>query len=137
MTFVRYITIQVLAYGIDLGAFLIVLNIVVVAPVLANVIAKVAAGLFAFVAHRHFTFRATDGVSARVQAVSYFVLLTLNIPVASALLALLLMFITEPIVAKFISDVICVGLTYFLSKYFIFTVRTNQARKSSSAGVDA
>lgn len=137
MTFVRYITIQLLAYGIDMGAFLIVLNIGVVGPVLANVIAKFAAGLFAFVAHRHFTFRASDGVAARGQAVRYFVLLALNIPVASAFLALLLMCRTEPIVAKFIADVICVGLTYFLSKHFIFTGRTNQARKSNSAGVNA
>lgn len=134
MTFVRYIAIQLLAYSIDMGAFLIALNIGVVGAVFANVIAKLAAGLFAFVAHRHFTFRVADGVAGRGQAIRYFVLLALNIPLASAILALLLMWLPEPVAAKFIADVICVGLTYLLSKNFIFTGRPKQARKSNSAG---
>ena len=131
----RYIAIQLLAYSIDMGAYLIALNIGVVGPVIANVIAKCAAGLFAFVAHRHFTFRAANGVGARGQAIRYFVLLALNIPLASAILALLLMWIPEPVVVKFIADVICVALTFLLSKHFIFTGRPKQASKSDSAGV--
>lgn len=135
MTFVRYVFIQVLAYSIDMGAFLIVLSVGVVGPILANVISKFAAGLFAFVAHRRFTFRATNGESVKEQAVKYFVLLTLNIPLASAILALLLMWLPGAVLAKLIADMICIGLTYFLSKYFIFTRQPKQA-KSDSIGLD-
>lgn len=137
MTFVRYTAIQLLAYSIDMGAFLITLSIIMDSPISANVIAKFAAGLFAFFAHRHFTFRAADGVAASGQAIKYFFLLALNIPLASAILALLLMWFHEPVVAKFISDVICVGFTYVLSKHFIFTAQLKQASKSQSKGVGA
>jgi putative flippase GtrA len=37
------------------------------------------------------------------------------------ILALLLVWIAEPVAAKFIADIVCVALTYGLSKRFIFT----------------
>lgn len=135
MTFIRYIAIQLLAYGIDMGMFLVVLHCGLAGPVSANVMAKVAAGLFAFVAHRHFTFGVAKGTAARGQAIRYFVLLGLNIPAASAILALFLVWIAEPVVVKFIADVICVGVTYLLSKCFIFTSQRKPSKKADSAGV--
>jgi len=134
MTFLRYSAIQLLAYGIDMGMFLGVLFTGAVGPVAANVVAKLTAGLFAFVAHRHFTFRVAEGVAARGQAIRYFVLLALNVPVASAILALLLVWIPEPVAAKFVADVICVGLTYLLSKHFIFAGQRTHLKKTGSAG---
>ena len=134
MTFLRYIAIQVSAYGIDVGAFLILLTTEQVTPVFANVMAKIAAGIFAFLAHRHFTFSAARGTAAGGQAVKYFALLLINIPVASAILALLLIFVYEPVLVKLVADVICVGMTYLLSKKFIFNSRPIGTGRSGSEG---
>lgn len=137
MTFVRYVAIQLLAYGIDMGMFLIFFKSGIAGPIEANILAKLAAGAFAFVAHRHFTFRVAESITLKGQAVRYFVLLALNIPVASAILALLLLWIAEPVAAKFIADVICVALTYLLSKHLIFTSQQQKPKKADSAGVGA
>lgn len=134
MTFVRYIGIQLLAYGIDMGMFLVLLLAGSAGPVLANVVAKLAAGSFAFVAHRRFTFRVVDGIPIKGQALRYFILLALNIPVASAILALMLLLVDEPVAAKLISDVIIVGLTYLISRHFIFSDRQGHSKKTGSAG---
>lgn len=135
MTFVRYVAIQLLAYGIDMGLFLIVLQAGLCGPILANVLAKLAAGIFAFVAHRSFTFRVGENPAIRRQAIRYFLLLALNVPVASAILAFLLLWVAEPVAAKFIADVVCVALTYGLSKYFIFTGQQKHPERKNSTGV--
>lgn len=136
MTFIRYTTIQLLAYGIDMGLFLIVLQSGLTGPINANVLAKLAAGIFAFVAHRSFTFRVSENTAIRQQAIRYFLLLALNVPVASATLALLLVWIAEPVAAKFIADIVCVALTYGLSKYFIFTGQQGCSERRNCTGAD-
>jgi putative flippase GtrA len=137
MTFIRYSSIQLLAYGIDMGLFLIVMQSGLSGPILANVMAKLAAGIFAFIAHRSYTFRVSDSPAVRQQAVRYFSLLALNIPVASAILALLLAWVAAPVADKFIADVVCVALSYLLSKHFIFTgqQKPQKAKNSSGAGI--
>ena len=135
MTFVRYVAIQLLAYGIDMGLFLIIFKSGISGPIMANVLAKLAAGIFAFFVHRNFTFRVADSSPLRHQAIRYFVLLALNVPVASAILALLLVWIAEPVAAKFIADIICVALTYGLSKHFIFTGQKKHPDRKNSTGV--
>lgn len=136
MTFLRYIAIQLLAYGIDMGVFWLMLFVGTVEPVGANVVAKLLAGIFAFVSHRHFTFRVAGGVNAQAQAVRYFVLLTMNVPFASVILALLLRWISGPFLAKFIADVICVGVTYLLSKHFVFAKPQAPSKQARAIGVD-
>jgi putative flippase GtrA len=121
MTFVRYGLVQVFAYGIDMGGFLLLLQTQLVGPLVANVIAKVAAGLFAFAAHRHFTFGTGERANTGSQAVRYFALLGLNIPLSSGLLALLMLWIPQPPIAKFIADVVIVAITYWISKLLVFT----------------
>lgn len=132
MTFLRYIAVQLVAYGIDMSVFLAVLFSGALGPVETNVIAKLSAGLFAFVAHRQFTFRVAESIAAKEQAIRYFVLLALNVPVASVILTFLLLWIPEPVMAKFIADVICVGLTYLLSKHFIFFGQQASLKKADS-----
>lgn len=135
MTFVRYVAIQLLAYGIDMGVFLIVFKSGLTGPIEANALAKLAAGTFAFTAHRNFTFRVGERSSIRHQATRYFLLLILNIPIASIILALLLAWITQPVAAKFIADIVCVALTYGLSKRFVFTGQQRcKVNESSTAG---
>ena len=146
MTFLRYLLIQVLAYGIDMGLFLSILHLDFNwdGPILANVVSKLAAGCFAFVAHRNFTFAVEGSGFARSQAARYFLVLAVNVPVASAILGLflillplvvnvpmvsailglILLWIPLPVVAKFLSDIVCVSLSYILSKHFIYKVQT-------------
>ena len=132
MTIVRYTAIQFLAYGIDMSTFFFALSIEAIGPISANVIAKIIAGFFAFIAHRNFTFLSANNVSPRGQAIKYFLLLGLNIPVASVILIFLLMFFSEPVLAKFIADVICVGLTYLFSKYVVFKSPSKPAKLDST-----
>ena len=119
MTFIRYGAIQVLAYALDMGTFLLFLALFTDQPVLANVLGKGVAGVFAFFLHRHFTFVASAG-SGKSQAIRYFSLLAINIPLASGLLGLGLLFVDHPTAVKFLSDVACVFFTYWISKLFVF-----------------
>ena len=120
MRFVRYVMVQVVAYGLDMGGFLLLITYATMEPLPANVIGKVLAGLFAFVAHRSFTFGVSGTSGTRQQAIRYFTLLTLNIPLSTLLLGASLWLIPFAVAAKFVADVVLVLLTYWLSKRFIF-----------------
>lgn len=124
MTFFRYGAIQLVAYGLDMGIFLLLVALFADQPVLANVAGKVVAGTFAFFSHRHFTFLSTR-VGSKAQALRYFSLLAINIPLASVLLSAGLYLIDNPVPVKFVSDVICVALTYWISKRFVFRTDTH------------
>lgn len=123
MTFIRYVGIQLLAYMVDMGGFLIILKVGFLGPIAANVIGKVVAGIFAFIAHRRFTFCTNDVADRYHQAVRYFLLLLFNAPLSSGLLALVLIWCDRPVIAKVVADVVIVALTYWLSKSFVFTRR--------------
>lgn len=116
----RYTVIQLLAYSIDMGFFLVILQPAFFNYILANSISKCFAGIFAFVAHRRFTFHVNKKDSTRQQAIRYFLLLIFNIPISSVILALLLLLITNPAPAKLIADIICVFFSYGMSKYCVF-----------------
>jgi putative flippase GtrA len=115
----RYGMIQVLAYALDMGTFMLLMTGFKEHPVLANIAAKGVAGIFAFFVHRHFTFRSSAG-SGKAQALRYFTLLGLNIPIASLLFTAGLYLINAPAAVKFTSDVACVAITYWISKRFVF-----------------
>lgn len=138
MTFARYVAIQLFAYLIDMGGFLLLIHSSWSGPFVANVAGKTAAGLFAFVAHRHFTFQGAHKSGRKAQAVKYFVLLALNMPLSTAVLAVLLMIIEHAALAKGIADGICVLLTYWLSKTFIFAgPRFDSALPSRHSGPES
>lgn len=113
----RYLGVQVVAYGIDYGAYALVYfaggN-----ALAANIVGKVLAGAFAFLAHRAFTFRSSDG-PVGTQLVRYAGLLALNIPLSSACLYVLMAWL-PPLVAKVVADVACVAVTYALSRSLVF-----------------
>lgn len=134
MIFLRYVLIQLLAYGIDMGLFLVLLHSGFSSAIGCNVLAKFCAGVFAFMSHRYFTFHVNEKASISQQAIRYFSLLALNIPIASAVLALLLVWIANPVAAKFMADISCVVLTYILSKRFIFTSQVSPIAEKSSTG---
>lgn len=120
MTFVRYVAVQLVAYAIDLGVFVLLFHAGVTGPIAANVVAKLAAGAFAFQAHRGYTFRVQGRTRIGREAMKYALLLALNVPLASALLALLMLVVPSATVAKIAADVICVGLTFMLTKHGVF-----------------
>jgi len=130
MTFLRYLLIQVFAYGIDMGTFLFLLHFDLAGPIIANIGSKLAAGSFAFVAHRRYTFNVAESGFAGRQAVRYFIVLVTNVPVASAMLVFILIWVPLPVVAKFLSDIVMVALSYVLSKKFIFNLQSNSSINS-------
>jgi len=120
MTFFRYILVQLFAYAIDMGFFMMAINFLAVKPIAANVCSKIAAGIFAFIVQRSFTFRVSERQLIRGQAFRYLLALGINIPIASGVLAAMFYWITVPVVAKLATDVLCVAISYALGKYFIF-----------------
>jgi putative flippase GtrA len=118
--FGRYIAVQLAAYVLDMGSFLIFLGEFPDHPVWANVGGKLVAGTFAFFAHRKITF-ALSAKSAPAEMLKYTLLLLANIPMTSAVLVLLLKFTDNVTTAKFLADVSCVGITFLLAKRLVFT----------------
>jgi putative flippase GtrA len=117
--FSRYLGVQVVAYGLDMGSFLLLS--IMLGPLTSNVLSKIVAGIFAFIAHRRITFKVHGHGDGRTQLLKYALLLAVNIPLSSGLLALLLPWIAPAALAKFAGDVACVGFTFVLSRYVVFT----------------
>ena len=120
MRFLRYLIVQCIAYGLDLGGFLLLFSVLGSGPLPANAAGKIVAGVFAFLAHRSFTFRLTGHSPEPRQVIGYCLLLTLNIPLSSAVLFGLMQFIPLTIVAKVAADAVCIGITYTLSRKYVF-----------------
>jgi putative flippase GtrA len=91
-----------------------------------------ASGIFSFLLLRIFVFE-VKGERHRVQALQYLILLLINILLTSAALALALTLIPYVIVAKFVSDVSCLTLSYLVSKHYIFV--DNATHKNSQADI--
>lgn len=124
-TFARYVGVQVAAYAVDMGGFAVLLA-AGTRPLVANVIGKVLAGVVAFLMHRRFTFKGARHGSFSSQMWRYALVLLANIPVSSAVLALLLHVIAAPVPAKFVADVLILAVTYWLSKSVIFRGRAGE-----------
>ena len=136
MIFFRYIIVQLLAYVIDVGLFLIVLQSGLLGLILANVLSKCAAGVFAFIAHRYFTFRIGEKPAMKTQAIRYFLLLAFNIPLSSVAILLFNLWFIEPIGSKFGADIVCVALTYIVSKHFVFSGKLGDSEQKKLTGAD-
>jgi putative flippase GtrA len=118
-TFFRYNLVQIVAYGLDFGSFWLLANPASVNPLIANCVGKLLAGVFAFVLHKGFTFRAARSGRASAEAVRYFTLLLLNIPLSSLVLTFLLAVLPTSI-AKVASDVTCLAITFLLVRTAVF-----------------
>ncbi len=125
MRFIRYVGVQVATYGVDMGLFLLLFALAGWGAVAANILAKVCAGVSAYLAHRYFTFEAARRGAHLRQAAMYAGLWALNVPLATGLLALFLLLGMPAVAAKFVADVFCVGFNYWASGRFIFTSGRN------------
>lgn len=133
MTFARYVLVQLVAYLIDMGGFLLILKLGWAGWLVANIVGKGFAGVFAFFAHRNFTFRGAQEGSGKAQATKYFVLLGLNLPLSTAVLALVLKVLPQPVPAKLVADAVCILVTYWLSKKVVFSRSQKNTRTSAPA----
>ena len=134
MEFLRYVAVQVLAYGVDMGGFLY-LQTLGLSALTANGLGKVAAGIFAFLVHKGFTFRTPQSESTGKQAIKYAALLALNIPLSSLVLSVMMTFVPHVSGAKFASDVLCVLITYSLTRLFVFgSAKSTKAVHTADAG---
>ncbi|NCT57041.1 MAG: GtrA family protein [Legionella sp.] len=123
MKFFRYIMIQLFAYVIDMGSFLVMLGFFMLNPMIANILGKLAGGVFAFVAHRNITFKSNHKKDRAAQARRFFMLSLLNIPLSSMALMMLLYGVPYVVLAKFMADVSCVFLNYWINKTFVFVAQ--------------
>lgn len=119
MTLFRYLLVSAATYAIDLGAYVILVALGV-GPVVANLLGKIPAGIFAFTTHRAFTFRIADPGGIRHEAARYVALLCANAPISSAILWGLLRVIPDPTLAKIAADVLTVCATFLLTRHFVF-----------------
>lgn len=116
-------SIQACAYAIDMGFFLVFIHSMALDPIWANVSSKLISACFSFSAHRNFTFSGADPDAKFSQALKYFLLLGLNVPLSTLILAVLMKWIVLPALAKFIADVLCVGISFLQTKYLVFSKR--------------
>lgn len=119
----RYIIVQMLAYGIDMGVFLLAVSVVGVGPLPANIVSKVCAGFFAFLMHRQFTFRLQESQYDRTQPLKYFLLLGLNVPLATVLLWFVLTLISHAVIAKVLSDIAIIFINFMLSRHWVYRTK--------------
>jgi len=119
--FSRYLAVQIAAYCLDMGFFLLASTVMGWSVLVSNIGAKILAGAFAFFSHRRVTFNVHDRGGSHVQVIKYVVLLSLNVPLSSAALMLLLPWVSPDYLAKFLADAACIGITFLLSRYLVFT----------------
>lgn len=129
MQFVRYLLVQVPAYCLDMGGFILLFAHFHIEPLLANAVSKILAGVFAFIAHRRFTFGVAKTGPKVQQGLRYFALLALNIPLSALVLGVMLLVIPTTVLAKFVADMLYVVLTYWLSKQLVF-IGSNPVKSS-------
>ncbi len=126
LQFMRYLLVGVVTYGVDISVFLVLLNLFGTDLLLANAVSKVSAGLFSFFAHRIFTFGVVAPLGRGRQAIRYFILLALNVPLSALILSAMLLINPMEVGAKLQSDVIIVLISYAQSKFIVFRMRGGQ-----------
>jgi putative flippase GtrA len=116
---IRYLIVGIFVYLVDLCTYLILLYLLGAGISFANWSGKTLGGVVGFFAHRSFTFRAQTGDTTK-QAIRYFIILILYAPFSSLVLKVILFFLSNAVVAKFLSDAFCIVLSYIFSKFLIF-----------------
>lgn len=132
MRFVRYLMVQLVGYGLDMGTFIVLMSYFAMGPISANIGGRLLSGIFAFFIHRRFTFGVAGSGGQVQQAARYFMLMIVNLPISAVILSATLWVISIPTLAKFVADVMGVLLTYWMTKRFVFL----DASASRSQAID-
>lgn len=116
----RYLLVAGIAYSIDFGGFILLIYLKY-PPILSNIIVKIVAAIFGFYSHRYFTYSIKDKANIAHHAFRYFGLALIYVPVSSGALYICLIIISNPLLAKFITDVILFILMFFITSKFTFS----------------
>lgn len=120
MEFARYLVAGALTYALDFSVFLILTDLAGTAPVYANVVAKLAGGVFSFFSHRMFTFGIRESAGSRRQAVRYFAALAVNVPLFAAVFVAVHAVLRHDLATKVVSDILCIAIAYLEMKFMVF-----------------
>lgn len=131
--FLRYLMVQLVGYGLDMGTFILLMSYFSMGPISANIGGRLLSGIFAFFVHRKFTFGGSVSGGQFQQAVRYFLLMVVNLPISAAILSATLWVIHIPTAAKFAADVMGVLLTYWLTKRFVFLNANEKSVQTTDA----
>ena len=118
--FYNYLFIQSIAYCIDLGIFFMIFQFSNKNEIIANLLSKIISAIFSFYFLRKFVFLNFKNSLILKQVNRFFLILILNLPISSLTIFLISKFISLAILAKFISDVLCVLLSFWLTKNYTF-----------------
>lgn len=115
---IRYV---IVGGGTYVADFLIYLLVVTLAPTMylqGNVAGRLTGAVIGFVMHKYWTFGGQHSRSIVTQALSYALLLFLNIGLSSALLMGFNTYRPDigPVLARVITDILVIGFTFIFSK---------------------
>ena len=117
-TYFRYLLVALAAYFIDFVGFIIILYLFEISPVIANIVIKVFASLTGYFLHKKFTYKLSK--MHMTGSFLWFGSAFIYTPLSSILLSILLLYIQNPIIAKFISDILMYFLSYIYNTKIIF-----------------
>lgn len=120
MIFLRYGLVAGVAYGIDLGGFILLLSYGL-SPLTSNIIIKLVAAIFGFFSHRYFTYSIKNFNEIKKEAIRYFSLAIFYTPTSSIFLYGIMQIVKNPIYAKAISDISLFILMYWITSNFAFS----------------
>lgn len=123
---VRYLVVGVLIYTIDMLSFIFAFYLLGINEIFANSFAKIFAGSLGFFLHKKITFQVNTLESSAVQQYRYLLLLLLTSISSIGLFYYIQMIIWNPVVSKFISDIIIVILSYLISKQWVFSTENGK-----------
>jgi putative flippase GtrA len=126
MLLIRYLIVAGLAYGIDLGGFILLLGLNY-SPFVSNILVKVVAAIFGFFGHRYFTYVVTDNQDMSKHAIKYFGLALFYTPVSSIFLYLLMTIFPNPVYAKLMTDISLFVLMFWITSKYAFT-KSNEGK---------
>lgn len=94
--------------------------------IFANSFAKIFAGILGFFLHKKITFQVNTLESSTVQQYRYLLLLLLTSVSAIGLFRFILLVIEDLILAKLISDILIVILSFLISKRWVFSTENRK-----------
>lgn len=115
----RYLLVAVAAYVIDMGGYVLLIWCTIT-PIAANVLVKIFAAIFGFYAHRYFTYQIKNNDNIFNHAIKYFGLVLVYTPLSSLALLSMLQLISDPVLAKFICDILLFIAVYWVTSKFTF-----------------
>jgi putative flippase GtrA len=118
----RYNLVQVSAYVIDIGLFMVVVFLLPERLAIANFCGKAFAGVYAFIFHKYFTFRSVVGGGGKGEALRFTLLNIFTFFMSTFFLLLFTPYITDTFFSKLLADVICIGMTFLLANKLVFNV---------------